>query len=184
MSFQFVNITQNIESLASKLQAMRSIMLSYYMPIVKKEVELAKIKPSHNVLCVGGGYLPCTAMLISEISGATVTVIDNDLQAVESSTKLIKKLNLDKKVIVKHVDGVNIESMDFDVIHIAMQISPKEKVFKEIYSKAHDGAEILVRTPKDHLERGYQPFKEICTARDFVKQPSFSNIGKTLLYVR
>lgn len=184
MSFKFVDITKVIENITSRNSIMRKIMLSYYAPIVKKEVLLANVKSSDHVLCIGGGYLPCTAILFHKLSKAKVTVIDVDKDAITSAKVIINQLQLEDKVIVKHADGIDIASEHFDVIHIAMQITPKEEVFKKIHASMSSHAKILVRTPKEHLERGYQPFKHICEQHASVKQPSFSNIGITSLYVR
>lgn len=185
MAFQFVNGTKILECNMSRNSFFQNIMLSYYRPIVKKEVELSNANANNSILCIGGGYFPCTAILFNQLSNATVTVIDNDLSAVEKSSKLIEKLGLSSKVIVKHTDGIDISSSNFDIIHIAMQVSPKEEVFNHIHSNAEQKAKILVRTPKQHLERGYNPFKEISMKHNNdVIQPKFSNIERTLLYVR
>lgn len=185
MGFQFVNTTKILENSMSRGSFLQNIMLSYYRPIVKKEVQLSNANLMNNILCIGGGYFPCTAILFHQLSNATVTVIDNDLDAVEKSTKLVEKLGLSSKVIVKHTDGIDISSNEFDIIHIAMQVSPKEDVFNHIHSNAEQKAKILVRTPKQHLERGYNSFKDISTKHNKdVIQPRFSNIERTLLYVR
>ncbi len=184
MSFQFVNSTQILENMMAKHKFLQNIMFSYYKPIVKKEVCLSNVNSNDKILCVGGGYFPCTAILFHKLSGATVTVIDNDIDSIIPARELVKSLGLSEKVIVKHTDGMNISAENFDVVHIAMQISPKEDVFKNIYSHMQAKSKILVRTPKEHLERGYQPFKNVLVQNSSVKQPSFSNIESTLLYVR
>lgn len=184
MKFQFVDVTKLIENFTNKCSLFHSVMLSYYRPIVKKEVLLSQANESHKILCVGGGYFPCTAILFHQLSNATVVVIDNDAEAIAESTKLIKKLGLADKVIIRNTDGADISAEDFDIVHIAMQVSPKEEVFQQIHKTVSEKGKILVRTPKQHLERGYQPFKDISTTKNYVKQPKFSNIERTLLYVR
>lgn len=163
---------------------MQRLMLAYYRPIVEKEVGLSRVNQWDNILCVGGGFFPCTAILFHQLSGATVTVIDNDINAVKTAQKLIAKLGLAAHVRARHSDGVEICAQDYDIIHIAMQISPKEAVFHQVHDTARRQAKILVRNPKAHLERGYQPFKTACQQRAFIRQSSFSNIATTGLYVR
>ncbi len=180
----FMGISQVIENHTRQNGLMREFMFNYYKPIVKKEVDLCKATPSNRILCVGGGYFPCTAILFHRFSGATVTVIDNDKKAIRAATEVVHQLGLSHKVIVKYSDGLDISAEDFDIVHIAMQISPKEKVFKHIYSTMEKKSKILVRTPKKHLERGYQPFRNICQISNSVVQPRFSNIERSLLYVR
>lgn len=182
MGFQFVNGTKILEKNMGTHSLLQNVMLSYYRPIVRKEVDLANTHKNHEVLCVGGGYLPCTAILFHQLSNATVTVIDNDAEAVEASSTLVRSLGYENKVMVKHTDGLELERNRFDIIHIAMQVSPKEEVFQHLHSSMKENAKILIRTPKQHLERGYQPFTKI--ADQWVKQVLYSNIDRTMLYVR
>ncbi len=164
---------------------MQRLMLAYYRPIVAKEVSLSRASAQDQILCVGGGYFPCTAILFHQLSGgATVTVIDNDREAVDVAQKLVERLGLADRVLVRHTDGLAMCAQHYDIIHIAMQISPKEAVFRQVHSTARPSAKILVRNPKAHLERGYQPFQTACKQYAFTRQPSFSNIATTGLYVR
>lgn len=71
-------------------------------------------------------YHACTAILFHKITGATVTVIDNDKEAIHVSRNVIEKMGLSDNVKVEHTDGVDISSKNYDLVHIAMQISPKE----------------------------------------------------------
>lgn len=182
MKFQFVDSTKVLEKLSGKLSCSRTLMLTYYQPIVKKEVALSHAQTKDEVLCVGGGYFPCTALLFHMLSGAKVTVIDNDPKAVAFSQKLVESMGYGEGVTVMHCDGLSTVAESFDIVHIAMQVSPKEAVFQHLQGSLKENAKILIRTPKDHLQRGYQPFQGF--SERCVKQPFFSNIGKTLLYVR
>lgn len=182
MAFQFVDGTKILEKNMGKSSLLQNIILSYYRPIVKKEVILSQATPQHEVLCVGGGYFPCTAILFHQLSGATVTVLDNDLEAVRVSKKLVQSLGYGDFVNVQATDGIDMTAKDFDIVHIAMQVSPKEDVFQHLHNSMTAQSKILIRTPKQHLERGYQPFSKI--ADTWVKQVSYSNIERTMLYVR
>lgn len=182
MAFQFVDSTKILEKHTGKFPLLQDMMLTYYRPIVKKEVELAQVKPQEKVLCVGGGYFPCTALLFHQLSGAKVTVIDNDKDAVAVSQALVAKLGYDQNVTVLHSDGMDCKAQGFDIIHLAMQVSPKEEVFAQLFGGCTCKAKLLVRTPKQHLERGYQPFQEM--TETWVTQVKYSNIQKTMLYVR
>ncbi len=143
MAFEFVNITQVIENFTTRNTMMQNFMLAYYRPIVEKEAKLAGASINDRILCVGGGYLPCTAILFHKITGATVTVIDNDLDAIRVSKEVIGKMGLSEQVIVEHTDGVDISSENYDVVHIAMQISPKEKVFQQVHNTMLEKGKIV-----------------------------------------
>lgn len=178
MAIQFVDSTKIIEKWMGKNRILQNVILSYYRKIVKNEVELAAVRDTDSVLCVGGGYFPCTAILFHQLSGAMVTVIDNDLDAIQTSTKLIEKLGLSGKVKVQYTDGGDASANGFDVVHIAMQVSPKTVVFDHLKTTMMQGAKVLVRTPKNCLKSGYQTF-EVDSAAGCVEQPRFSNIERT-----
>ncbi|OON99549.1 MAG: hypothetical protein ATN35_12060 [Epulopiscium sp. Nele67-Bin004] len=181
---QIVNGTKWLECGMAKNNAMQNIMLAYYRPIVQKEVRLSGAKPSHIVLCVGGGHFPATAILFHQLSGAKVVVVDNDKKAIVSARQVVKSLGLEGKVIVKYVDGGDVSGEKFNIVHIAMQISPKEQVFNHMYSTIKAKSRVVVRVPKACLEKGYQPFENVDVCDGFVIQPSYSNIERTLLYVK
>lgn len=182
MAFRFVYGTKVLEKKMGKYGFLQNILLSYYRPIVRKEVELGKVTQNLQVLCVGGGYFPCTAILFHQLSGATVTVLDNDLEAVEVAKDLVARLGLEEKVLVRHSEAMETTASAFDVVHIAMQVAPKEDVFNHLHGTMTEKSKILIRTPKQHLERGYEPFQVI--ADTWVKQVHYSNIERTVLYVR
>ncbi|WP_409967614.1 hypothetical protein RFF05_13650 [Bengtsoniella intestinalis] len=184
MAFQFVRPSQTAERLMCKTPWMQRLMLAYYRPIVEKEVGLSRASRLDAILCVGGGYFPCTAILFHLLTGASVAVVDNDKNAVFCARRLVRQMGLHHHVLVRHSDGAEVCAKAYDIIHIAMQISPKEKVFHQLHDSAHKQTKILVRIPKAHLERGYQPFKTACQQRDSIRQPAFSNIHATGLYVR
>ncbi|MFI3201018.1 MAG: hypothetical protein R3Y54_05760 [Eubacteriales bacterium] len=184
MAFQFVHGTQYLEKISTNNTIMRKVILAYYKPIVQKEVELSNTHHSNQILCVGGGYFPCTAILFHQLTGAKVTVIDNDQNAINVSANLISDMHLSEYISVQYSDGSFVDTRDYDIIHIAMQVSPKEFVFSHTHETMSDHAKILIRTPKSHLARGYQPFQEIRKHMASVRQPSFSNIERTCLYVK
>lgn len=184
MKFQFVGITKVIEENASKTKLLRNAMFYYYRAIIKNEVMLANVEKGDKILCIGGGYMPCTAILFQKLTGAKVTIIDNDKRTLTSARRLIKAVNLESEVELKYCDGKDIDPSQYDVIHIAMQVSPKTQVFEHIYSGMKEGGKLLIRKPKKHLEGGYHTnecgIKEIAC----VKQNLCSNIERTLLYVK
>ncbi len=184
MKFQFVGITKVIEENASKTKLLRNAMFYYYSSIIKNEVMLANVEKEDKVLCIGGGYMPCTAILFQKLTGAQVTIIDNDKNTFTSAKSLIKAVGVEQQIELKYCDGKDIDPSQYDVIHIAMQVSPKTEVFENIFKGMKDGGRLLIRKPKKHLEGGYHAndaeVKEVAA----VRQNALSNIERTLLYVK
>lgn len=152
-------MTQQIESFSTKNKLFFLLVSLYYRFLVKRETLLANISENDKILCVGGGVCPYTAILLNKYTNAQVTVIDNNSTCVDQSKKFIKHLGLDKiKVFLCEAECVNCSN--YSVIHIAMQISPKDIVINEVIKKSKDGTKILVRKPKEHFKKLYSNVSE------------------------
>lgn len=184
MKFQFVTITKKIENLSMNNRFFEKLVFSYYKMVLNKEVKLGDIQSDSKVLFIGGGYMPCSAILIHRLSKANVTVLDNDINAIEKSTELVKKMKLDDCVFVKYTDGLALEEFDFDVIVLAMQVSPLNDVFDKVYNGSKVGTKIIIRKPKKTLAKGYITNTMCLEPIDSIKQSCLSNIDYSLLYVK
>ncbi|MBU5438981.1 hypothetical protein KQI42_13215 [Tissierella sp. MSJ-40] len=128
---------------------------NYYRKIVKDEVKLAEMTNKDKVLCIGGGSIPCTALQIANLTGAEVHVIDIDRKAVNNAKNIIRKMGLGNKIYVTEAKGEDIDVGSYNVIHIALQVTPKERVVEHIWSKSTEGTRIVVRLPKKSLKCFY-----------------------------
>lgn len=117
----------------------------YYEKRVGMELEAASIRCSDRVLCVGGGPCPFTAVYIHKFTGAHVTVIDNKLDAVQAGNRFINKLNLRSAITFIHADGEKVALDGFSLVHVALQVTPREKVIRHIQKYAAPHTQILVR---------------------------------------
>jgi 16S rRNA A1518/A1519 N6-dimethyltransferase RsmA/KsgA/DIM1 with predicted DNA glycosylase/AP lyase activity len=171
--------TQKVELWATKSKLIYFLMSVYYRMMVKREVTLANVSQNDRVLCIGGGVCPYTAILINKYTRSKVTVIDNDNACIEKSRKFLRRLGLDGIEIV-HADGKHVCCRDYTVIHIAMQITPKELIIDEVLKKAKEGTRVLVRQPKSVLENLYCPlYGESGVFCSCVKHSLFSNVDNT-----
>ncbi len=175
--FKFVNITKVLEKSSGNF-LFKNITLFYYKKIVKNEIALVNINENNKILCIGGGYFPATAMLFSKYTNAKVVVIDNDIDTINYAKKRIEKMKLDIDVI--YIDGQEVDVSNYDFVHIANQVSPKNEVLTYIEKYLTKG-KILVRTPKGNLKKGYE-YEKLPLTNKFIKQPFYSNIDRTLLY--
>lgn len=179
------NLTQKIEWFANQSRLFYFFTALYYKSIIKREANLADIAPEDNILCIGGGPCPYTAIMLHQLTGASVTVVDNNKCCVKQSADLIKRLQLDNSIRIVCGEGTSINCQGFTVIHLALQISPKEKVFKRLFDRAENGAKILVRMPKECLGGLYCSMESwasscyACVVHDF-----FTNVDNTALYIK
>ncbi len=179
------SVTQKIEWLANQSKVFFLLTTLYYKNIIKREVRLADIKPGDNILCIGGGPCPYTAIMLHQYTGASVTVVDNNSVCVEKSANLIKRLGLDNAIRIVCCEGETIDCNGFTVIHLALQVSPKEKVLKSLMARAGHGVKFLVRMPKEFLNGLYCNMGSCpLSCHKQVSHNFFTNVGNTALYVK
>ncbi|MCL2844236.1 MAG: hypothetical protein FWE23_02130 [Chitinivibrionia bacterium] len=184
---KITKFTRVLEKLAAKTKPLFWLSSKYYCSVIQKEIRLADIKKDDHILCIGGGNCPFSAILFHKRTGAKITVIDNEPNCQKTSQKLIKSMGLNENICVKCKDGgcPFFDLSKFTVVHFALQVSPVEEVFSNILKRVSPGTKLLVRRPKNTLEKMYccldkSKFGE-CKC---VKHTKSCNIGCTLLYVK
>lgn len=153
----------------------------YYDPIVKQEVSIAEITETDRVLCIGGGSVPCTAILIATLTGAKVKVIDIDERAIKRSRAVIKRLQLTDKIIIEQASGESVQLQDVTVVHLAVQLHLKDQIVNHIWSQALADTKIIVRMPKDALQGFYSGFDPRELPHQFYKYESTKNNMKGMM---
>ncbi|MCL2588097.1 MAG: hypothetical protein FWD84_01670 [Oscillospiraceae bacterium] len=186
MSQWITTLTQHIERLASKTAGVYWLASQYYRNVIRGEVALAEITASDRILCIGGGVCPFSAILIHQTTGASVTVIDNDMCCIPQARKTIARLGLSEHVEVLCQDGLNLEISlsDYSVIHFALQVAPMDAVFACVDKQAAMGTRILIRRPKKQLSKLYSRLTASLSAYCQSVAHKARNIESTLLYTK
>lgn len=176
--------TKKLECLAARNKAAYNVLALYYKRIVHKEIRLADINEKDRILCVGGGPCPFSGILLHEHTKAHVTIIDNDGYCVEVSRQLVRKLGYENYIEIRHGDGSDICPEDYTVIHMALQVSPLDKVFRYMKQKCKLGSKILVRIPKKYLAHTYN-IHDLAVFNAYSKKANhpFRNIDSTALFI-
>jgi D-arabinose 1-dehydrogenase-like Zn-dependent alcohol dehydrogenase len=158
----------------------------YYKGVVGNEIELGNISCDDMVLCIGGGPLPCTAIEIAKHTGARVHVIDNDPCAVKIAKLVVEKLRLKDKIKVMLADGESVDIQKYSVVHIALQVFPKDTILKNILNKASIGTKVLMRMPKDGLKCLYSKAAECSEINSCkcIEQNKRCTMKATLLFIK
>lgn len=178
-----VNITQKIEYIVRTIPWAYGFFESYYDKVVENEIKLANIKPTDKILCIGGGPCPCTAIQLHRRTGANVCVIDNDEEVIDSAIKNIERLKLSEFVTVKYQDGSKIDIDDFSVVHIALQVNPKNVVFQRIVDNSPPGTKVLVRISTKRFSKLYSLMKTKYIKIDKKIYHKKKNLDYTLLHI-
>ncbi len=178
-----LELTKRIEKILALFPWLFNLYRLYYRRTVEQEIILGCISCRDRVLCIGGGPFPCTALEIAGRTGARVQVVDNDPEAVEKARQVVETLNMDSIVRVEHAEGQHLELKDFSVIHVALQVHPREEVLKHILQKASKGVRVLLRTPENGLKSYYSPLSQEYYSRScgYIKQGN-GTLKATLLF--
>ena len=157
--------------------------LPYYY-ILKKEIKLAEITADDNVLNIGCGAAPFSAVYLAQISGAKVVGIDFDTTACKRGQKCVKSLDLEDKIKIEKGNGIKYDPAGFNVIHIALQAEPKKEILLNLFKNADDGTRIIVRHPREFFAEQYDTFLPTKhSIVDMVKLPMIT-FNKSFLYVK
>ena len=180
------DLTTKIECHAAQAGAVYQIASQYYKDVIQKEAVLANITDKDNILCVGGGVCPFSAILFHQLTGAKVTVIDNRMACIPKARQVIDRLGIGGFVRVLCLDGGSTEAdlSEYTVIHLALQVSPAEHVFAQIEKQSEPETRFLVRRPKKSLGGMYSPLPDPMLANCPYVAHRSRNIGSTLLYVK
>lgn len=166
--------TKWVENKFSTFNLLINFYGKYYKNIVKEEVKLASINENDRVLCIGGGYIPSTAIEIVNQTNASVDVIDIDKKAVEQAKNVVHKLGLSDKINIYLKDGNYVDIEPYDVVHIALQVTPKEKIAQYIWDNLRDGSRVVIRMPKRMLKFFYSNISNRFTVKNSRYIESFS----------
>ncbi|MCL2842973.1 MAG: rRNA adenine N-6-methyltransferase family protein [Oscillospiraceae bacterium] len=179
-------LTQKIERLATKTAAVYWIASQYYRTVIEREIALANITESDRILWIGGGVCPLSAILIHQITGAKVTVIDNDPQCIPHAEQMVARLGLDEHIQVLCQDGLHLDLplSEYSVIHFALQVSPMDCVFACVDEQAAAGTRMLIRRPKKQLGKLYSRWTASLSTYCQSVAHKARNMDSTLLYTK
>ena len=140
--------TKMLESTATKIPFTLKLLNPYYNQMVDDEINIAKIKDTDNVLVIGGGPVPMTAMMIHQRTQARLTIIDHDKNVIPKASKCLKHYCSHGEISLMHGCVKSIDLSPYTVIHIAKQVSPKACVLNHILTHAPKTTRVLVRLDK------------------------------------
>ncbi len=165
-----------------------SLYGKYYDKIVEKEARLANLNETDRVLCIGGGSVPWTAMLLASLTGANVDVVDTDHRAIYNGQRVVEKYGLKDKVKVMRSNGLWMDVFVYDAVHIALQVTPKDEMLDYLTNRCRPGTRIIMRMPKETVAHDYSKVSDV-QLKDFNwlradVGTDFNTMADTLLMVK
>ena len=134
------------EKIATKFDIISSNYLKMYQELVDKEINMGGISQNDQVIIIGCGSLPITAILVAMKTKAHVTAIDKDNNAVKKAVNYIKNHHLEERIKIEHAVGESYPLNRFDVVYLSYGMKNKENIFKIIIKNTKKDSRIIFRT--------------------------------------
>jgi precorrin-6B methylase 2 len=134
-----------LEILAVRIPLFDSLLTRWRDTIITSEIQLLQIESSDRVLHLGCGAFPSAAIAIATKKKTHVVGIDNNSIAVKLARRCIKKKGLSCLVTIEHGDGVSYKVSDFDVIYVAINVWPIDRVLLHLAQTMKPTAQILCK---------------------------------------
>lgn len=144
-----------IEIIINKSKLIQKITKNYYFYrkyIVIKEIEIGNISSNDNILMIGCGPYPYSAIALAQALKAKITIIDKNDKIVDLASSIINKYHLDPMIDIAQGDGLNFPVEIFDVIIIANTTWPIEEMLFHISKNAKPQSRIICREIKNEIE--------------------------------
>ncbi|MFW6220328.1 MAG: nicotianamine synthase family protein [Nanoarchaeota archaeon] len=131
--------------------------------LIQNEIKLANISSKDNLLFIGSGSFPISAILFENYLNCNISCYDKNLVAVKKSKEVLKKMNLDEKINVYNKDGCNLNENNYDVIVLALLSKPKKELLHKIKPLLNYDTKLICRTSDVLREFFYEktPIEEL-----------------------
>ncbi len=167
----------NIESISKSY-------IKIYDDLVKDEIRLANITSNDNVLVIGCGSIPSTAVILARETDTQITAIDIDSQATKKAVRYIKNHNLQDNITVKTIFGTDYPIKDFDVIFILYGVKHQSNLFQYLYDGINYNTRVIYRASKDAGSRNQldkDQISKLFIIKDMAQNRSFGLMDSYLL---
>lgn len=171
------------EKVFFRFDIVSTFYLQLYDEITDNEITLARILSTDKILVIGSGSIPATPEHIVKKTGAEVTGIDRDLQAVKRAKQYATQHGLDKKLQMFHADGSEYDVSLFDVIFVSYGIQDEDQLFSLLEKQMSSNARIIYRLPYDPLFTIKSLPPSISTSFNVKGQKSSPSLGSIISLV-
>lgn len=134
-----------VDKFSCKLDKLADRYIKTYSAVYRKEGKEFGITNVENVLHIGCGAFPISAMTLAEEYGRKIVGIDSNPKVIASAKKVIKKRNLENKIKIEYGNGTNYPLDKFDMVVVSGCAIPKKRVVEHIFQTAKPGTKIIVR---------------------------------------
>ncbi len=137
---------QCIDILSCKMKKIAKIYEKTISKEYEKESKLFDISNNKNILHIGCGAYPITALTLAKINGAKIVGIDGNPKFIKLAKNIVQEKNLCKRITIEQGDGTNYPVEEFDTIIISGCAFPKQKILEHVFENAKSGSKTIFRT--------------------------------------
>ena len=117
----------------------------------EKEINKFNLIDSKNILHIGCGAYPITALVLAKKTTANIVSIDKDPITTKFAKKIINKKKLNKKIKINIGNGEKFPVKSYDTIIVSSCASPKRMILEHIFTNADKETKIIVREIKKNI---------------------------------
>lgn len=136
-----------IDDLSCKITKIAILYEKVISKKYKKEGETSDISNGNNILHIGCGAYPITAITLAKLNGAKIVGIDNNQRIIEAAKNIINKKKLHEQITIEYGDGVDYPVESFNAIIVSGCSLPKIKILEHIFEGAKPQSKIIIREP-------------------------------------
>lgn len=118
-----------------------------------EEAKRFDLDGAHNILHIGSGAYPITALVLADLFNCHIVTIDKNPIVLNIAEKVIKKRKLTERIHVLNGDGLSFDVSRFDVVIISSCSVPKEEILTHIFTHTSDDCKIIVRELSSETEK-------------------------------
>jgi hypothetical protein len=145
--WHLIDLTASFDSYAA------SIYEKYIGREYLKEKQFFLNEDSKNILHIGSGAYPITALVLAKTINANITAIDKNLFISNIAKKVIKKRDneFNSSITIRKGDGSNFPLHQFDTIIVSSCSYPKKDILQHVFSDSSSMTTIIVRELEDEF---------------------------------
>jgi precorrin-6B methylase 2 len=117
----------------------------------EKEINKFNLIDAKNILHIGCGAYPITALVLAKKTSANIVSIDKDPITIKFSKTIINKKKLNEKIKINIGNGEKFPVKNYDTIILSSCASPKFKILEHIFNNADINTKIIVRDIKRNI---------------------------------
>jgi len=134
-----------IDYLACKIEKFADLYEKYISKEYEKESKMFDISGSKNIIHIGCGAYPITAITLAKMNCKKIVAIDRNPRAAKLANQVINKKNLHDLITIENGDGRSYPLEKFDTIIVSGCSIPKIEILKHVFKTVKPSSKIIVR---------------------------------------